>query len=244
MPLRSTAMQRSQSSGLMSSTLAVGPAMPALLTSTSSPRRYFSTSANRRSTSSSFATSASVCVTVGSCFFVLARAFSSTSQICTFAPWSTNVRAITRPMPPAPAVTRTRSPLAENSIAPHNTRTFAGERRGRKRTPANDDLDRAGRAQGHFAHRRGNPLAAAHPRPAVSRVRRRARRCRSRRRDLSGPFLLRGARHELSLCELLQARDALEDRDRGARHDRLHHLGAVVQRAPGEPARQPVPAAG
>src|SRR5918992_1783222 len=236
MPFRSTAMQRSQSSGLMSSTLAVGPAMPALLTSTSSPRRYFSTSANRRSTSSSFATSASVCVTVGSCFFVLARAFSSTSQICTFAPASTNVRAITRPIPAAPAVTRTRNPLAENSIAPHNTRTFAGERRGRKRTPPNYGFDRAGRAAGDLAHRRRDPLAAAHPRPAVHRVRRRARRRRGRCRDLGGPLLLRGARHELPLRELLQARDALEDRARGVRHDRLHHLDAVVQRAPGEPA--------
>src|SRR5688572_27361378 len=120
-------MVRSQSSGRMSSTLAVGPAMPALFTSTSRPCKCFSTSLNRRSTSSSFATSATVCVTAGSCFFVLARAFSSMSQICTRAPCSTNVRVITRPMPAAPAVTRTRSPLAENSIAPHNTLTFTGE---------------------------------------------------------------------------------------------------------------------
>src|SRR5919108_1294326 len=121
MPLRSTAMQRSQSSGLISSTSAVGPAMPALLTSTSSPFSSLFTSANRRSTSSSLATSATVCVTPGSSFFARARAFSSMSQICTRAPLSTNVRAITRPMPDAPAVTSTRSPLAENSIAPHNT---------------------------------------------------------------------------------------------------------------------------
>src|SRR5688572_11362974 len=128
MPLRSTAMQRSQSSGRMSSTLAVGPAMPALFTRTSRPRSCFFTSSNKRSTSSSFATSASVCETVGSCFFVLASAFSSMSQMCTRAPCSTNVREITRPMPAAPAVTRTRRPLAENSMAPHNTRSFRGEK--------------------------------------------------------------------------------------------------------------------
>src|SRR5918996_556025 len=127
MPLRSTAMQRSQSSGRMSSTFAVGPAMPALFTSTSSPCRNFLTSSNSRSTSPSLETSASVCVTVGSCLFASASAFSSMSQMCTLAPCSTKVRAITRPMPAAPAVTSTRSPLAENSIAPHNTRRLLGQ---------------------------------------------------------------------------------------------------------------------
>ena len=37
------------------------------------------------------------------------------------------------------------------------------------------------------------------------------------RRGLGGPVLLRGAGHELPLRELLQARDALEDRARDAR---------------------------
>src|SRR5918994_1315640 len=127
MPFRSIAMQRSQSSGRMSSTFAVGPAMPALLISTSSPPRNFFTSANSRSTSSSRETSATLCETAGSCFFVLASAFSSTSQMCTFAPCSEKVRAITRPMPAAPAVTSTRRPLAENSMTPHNTCRGKGE---------------------------------------------------------------------------------------------------------------------
>src|SRR5438105_1551285 len=37
--------------------------------------------------------------------------------MCTFAPCSTNVRAIARPMPAAPAVTTTRRPRAEYSMA-------------------------------------------------------------------------------------------------------------------------------
>src|SRR6185503_8749643 len=75
----------------------------------------------------SFATSATVCVTAGNSFFIPASACSSTSQMCTFAPCSEKVRAMTRPMPAAPAVTRTRRPLAENSMPPHNTQRFGGQ---------------------------------------------------------------------------------------------------------------------
>src|SRR3990170_6759280 len=230
MAFRSTAMQRSQSSGRMSSTFAVGPAMPALLISPSSPPRNFFTSANRCSTSSSLATSASVCETAGSCFLVLASAFSSTSQMCTFAPCSENVRAITRPMPPAPAVISTRSPLAENSMTPHNTCRVREGKRGGRRTQAAGAVDRAGGAAGHLAHGGGDPLAAADPGPALPGVRRRARRPGIQRGGVGGAVLLRRARHELPLCELLQARDALEDRLRDPRDDHLHHLGAVAHR--------------
>src|SRR6267142_6731072 len=120
MPFRSTAMQRSQSSGRMSSTLAVGPAMPALLTSTSRPPRWRCTSSNRRSTSANFATSArDRVIPSGSCPIALA----STSHTCTRAPSSRNVCAITRPIPAAPAVTSTRSPVAESLMAMDNTAT-------------------------------------------------------------------------------------------------------------------------
>src|SRR6267143_1472415 len=115
MPFRSTAMQRSQSSGRMSSTLAVGPAMPALFTSTSRPPRVRFTSSKSRSTSGSFATSATV---YG--MLPCLRAFSSTSQTWTRAPWSAKVWAMTRPMPAPPAVTSTRSPLADVSMAKEN----------------------------------------------------------------------------------------------------------------------------
>src|SRR6266850_140529 len=120
MPFRSTAMQRSQSSGRMSSTLAVGPAMPALLTSTSRPPRWRCTSSNRCSTSRRSATSARLCVILpGSC----PSALASTSHTCTRAPSSRNVCAITRPIPAAPAVTSTRSPVAESLMAMDNTAT-------------------------------------------------------------------------------------------------------------------------
>src|SRR5688500_10233661 len=119
MPFRSTSMQRSQSSGRMSSTLAVGPAMPALFTSTSSPPRFFFTSPNRRSTSARLATSALTRKISGG---RAARALSSTSHTWTRAPCVIKVRAISRPIPAAPAVTRTRSPLADKSMALDNTR--------------------------------------------------------------------------------------------------------------------------
>jgi len=98
----------------MSSTLAVGPAMPALLTSTSRPPSLACASWNNRSTSASFATSASVSGFV----------FGSTSHMCTRAPASRNVCTIERPMPAPPAVTMTRKPLADNSIALDNSAGF------------------------------------------------------------------------------------------------------------------------
>src|SRR5262245_22231158 len=119
MPFRSTAMQRSQSSGRISSTGAVGPAMPALLTSTSSPPRLRRTSSNSRSTSATLATSTRVRnISRGSA----ASALSSTSHTCTRAPRSAKVCAITHPIPDPPAVTSTRNPLADRSMALDNTR--------------------------------------------------------------------------------------------------------------------------
>src|ERR1700686_4807621 len=46
-PVRQISRQRSQSSGFISSIFAVGPAMPALLTSTSRPPSFASAAANR-----------------------------------------------------------------------------------------------------------------------------------------------------------------------------------------------------
>ncbi len=119
-----------------------------------------------------------------------------------------------------------------------------GRKRGGRRTRQVRVVDRAGGAAGHLAHRGRDPLAAADPGPALPGVRRRARRPGGQRRGVGGPVLLRRAGDELPLRELLQARDALEDRLRDARHDRLRHLGAVAHRRPGEPADQRLPAAG
>ena len=56
---------RRQSAGAISSTPPVGPATPALLTSASRPPSELSTSANRRATSASEATSALVAPAAG-----------------------------------------------------------------------------------------------------------------------------------------------------------------------------------
>src|SRR5207253_9597892 len=108
-------MVRSQSCGAMSSIFAVGPAIPALFTSTSSPLSSCFTSAKSRSTSASFDTSATDC---DACSFLRHRASacSSISQICTRAPCSTKVAAIARPMPAAPAVTSTLNPSTRSDV--------------------------------------------------------------------------------------------------------------------------------
>src|SRR6202035_6087101 len=59
-PVRQTSMVRRQSSGLISSTPPVGPAIPALLISASSPPSEALTSSNKRATSASEDTSARV----------------------------------------------------------------------------------------------------------------------------------------------------------------------------------------
>ncbi len=59
-PVRLTSRVRPQSTGVTASTPATGPPMPALLTRTSSPPRWATASSKRRSTSSSFDTSATV----------------------------------------------------------------------------------------------------------------------------------------------------------------------------------------
>src|ERR1700674_291545 len=108
-------MHRSQSAGSMSSTFAVGPAMPALLTSTSSPPSSRSTSAKRRSTSARRETSATLWVTAGRSRRQAASAAASMSHTCTRAPCCWNVAAMARPIPAAPAVTSTRNPWADVS---------------------------------------------------------------------------------------------------------------------------------
>jgi len=100
----------------MSSTFAVGPAIPALLTRTSRPPSSRPTSTKSRSTSANKATSARVRVIFAGSDL---SAASSISHTCTRAPWSTKVCAMARPIPAAPAVISTRLPLAERFIAFH-----------------------------------------------------------------------------------------------------------------------------
>src|ERR1700730_18571397 len=80
-PVRQISRQRSQSSGFISSTLEVGPAMPALLTSTSRPPSLASASANRIFTAERSETSHDVCVIAGSLEASADSAISSTSQV-------------------------------------------------------------------------------------------------------------------------------------------------------------------
>ena len=63
--VRRTSRQRSQSSGLISSTRPVGPAMPALFTSTSSPPSACSPSSKKQAASARSDTSPVECVQVG-----------------------------------------------------------------------------------------------------------------------------------------------------------------------------------
>jgi hypothetical protein len=88
----------------------VGPAMPALLTITSRPPSFVSTSPNRRATAASSAKSATVVTTPECALAKPASASGSISQISTLASASMKPRAIAAPMPAEPAVTSTRSP--------------------------------------------------------------------------------------------------------------------------------------
>src|SRR3979490_594131 len=80
-PVRQIARQRSQSSGFISSTLDVGPAIPALLTSTSRPPSFATASANRLFTAARSETSQGVDVIAGSLDASAYNAISSTSQV-------------------------------------------------------------------------------------------------------------------------------------------------------------------
>src|SRR6201746_247902 len=80
-PVRQISRQRSQSSGFISSTLAVGPATPALLTSTSRPPSFVMASANSFCTAIRFDTSQRLDVIAGSEDASSANAVSSTSQV-------------------------------------------------------------------------------------------------------------------------------------------------------------------
>src|SRR5580698_8741866 len=80
-PVRQISRQRSQSSGFISSTLEVGPAMPALLTSTSRPPSFAVASANNFLTAARSETSHTVEVMAGSLDASAASAASSTSQV-------------------------------------------------------------------------------------------------------------------------------------------------------------------
>src|SRR5882724_11998538 len=109
-PFSPTSMHRRQSAKLISSTPPVGPAVPALLMSASSPPSEAFTSANSAATSDSLATSARVALCRGCVFVKSARNSSDTSQTCNRAPCRISMSAIARPMPDAPAETNTRRP--------------------------------------------------------------------------------------------------------------------------------------
>jgi len=100
---RSVCKVASSSAGTMSSTRAVGPEMPALFTSTSSPPRRDSAASMNASSSASCPASARTpgCPQAAS-------AASSTSDTNTAAPQAAKLSAMTRPIPPAPAVIATR----------------------------------------------------------------------------------------------------------------------------------------
>src|ERR1700722_14337549 len=80
-PVRQISEQRSQSSGFISSTLAVGPAIPALLTRTSSPPSVLMASSNSFPTAVRSATSQGVWVIDGSLDARADSAARSTSQV-------------------------------------------------------------------------------------------------------------------------------------------------------------------
>src|SRR5476651_2202661 len=111
----------SQSPVSISSIPPVGPAIPALLISTSRPPSCSFTSTKTRSTAARSDTSASVVVIA----FISALCSASLSasiacwlesQTCTRDPASTKARAITRPIPDAPPVTSTRNPACGFNI--------------------------------------------------------------------------------------------------------------------------------
>ena len=79
-------MVRRQSAGEISSTPPVGPATPALFTSTSRPPSFARTSPNMRATSASEETSALLRPASGQALAKSARKSSETSQICARAP--------------------------------------------------------------------------------------------------------------------------------------------------------------
>jgi hypothetical protein len=79
-PMTSTVITASHWSGSASSTGAVGPAMPALFTSTSSPPSASTEAAIMRSISSRFDTSQTTVFKPGISFAAVSSAFSSMSQ--------------------------------------------------------------------------------------------------------------------------------------------------------------------
>src|SRR4029077_4971221 len=115
-PVMFTASVRSHSSGGISSTRPVGPAMPALLTRQSRPPSASAVASMKRVTASRSDTSQTDAFTLGSLLASSASAVRSTSQICTSAPSRRKARATSRPMPAAPAVTIARKPLMPRSM--------------------------------------------------------------------------------------------------------------------------------
>lgn len=115
-PVRHMSRQRRQSAGEISSTPPVGPAMPALFTSASSPPIVVFISLKNAATCASSDTSATVATSAPSSDAAASSARASTSQMAIRAPCCASARAMQMPMPPAPAVMATRRPARPDSF--------------------------------------------------------------------------------------------------------------------------------
>jgi hypothetical protein len=124
--LRLTATTASHSVGGYSSTGAVGPEMPALLTSTSRPPSDASRSPNITETASRLVMSQTLPVIAAADAVTAETASPSASATCTRAPAATNARVMARPIPPAPPVTRTRWRASAASLTGASWRTALG----------------------------------------------------------------------------------------------------------------------
>ena len=107
-----TARQWLHSAGSMSSTNAVGPFVPALFTSTSTPPSSMMAVSSHASSESPSARSTLRATAPGKASRNDASDASSTSHTCTCAPLAMNAAAILRPIPLAAAVMMTRCAMA------------------------------------------------------------------------------------------------------------------------------------
>ena len=107
-PFALTACVRTQSSVVMLSMGAAGPAMPAFLMPKSSPPSAPAAVATNASTCAGSVTSQRIMPMPGSNGAASSSRSSATSHSQTFAPAAWNAWAMAKPMPAAPAVMRTR----------------------------------------------------------------------------------------------------------------------------------------
>src|SRR6478672_7546181 len=114
-PWRFTPTTAAKAPASYSSTGAVGPAMPALLTSTSSPPSSLLTSPKRAATASGLLTSVTDPVMFANSPVTALTASALMSAMCTLAPAAANALAVASPIPLAPAVMSTRCDIDVSS---------------------------------------------------------------------------------------------------------------------------------